>query len=169
LKLYIMRHGPAEDAAESGKDEDRALTPSGRDRVRIVAKALLDAREEPLTLFTSPLVRATQTAEIVAIVTDISGRAGTVEARRDLAPGGSVAGLVLRLASEHTRRVMVVGHEPDLSGLVTSILGQELGRPFEKAMVVGLHLSANRGSGRLRFVLEPKTLRFVWAPGVAPG
>jgi len=42
MKLYVMRHGPAEDFSASGRDADRALTPSGRDRVRDVAKALLD-------------------------------------------------------------------------------------------------------------------------------
>ena len=168
MKLYVMRHGPAEDVAESGKDEDRALTPSGRDRVRMVAKALLDAHEEPLNLLTSPLVRATQTAEIVAIVTDISERAGTVEALRQLAPGSSGIDLVFGLASEHRRRVMLVGHEPDLTGLVSHILDEPLDRPFEKAMVVGIHLPSNRRPARLRFILEPKALRFVWTTGRPP-
>jgi phosphohistidine phosphatase len=159
LKLYVMRHGPAEDASESGADGDRALTVPGRERVRKVANALLDAGEEPNSIFTSPLVRATQTAEIVAMVTNLSERAGTVEARRDIAPGGSAVGLVRDLASERRRRVMLVGHEPDLSGLVAILLGKAMGRPFEKAMVVGLHIPTDGAQGRLRFVLEPKTLQ----------
>jgi phosphohistidine phosphatase len=165
VKLYVMRHGPTEDAAESGIDGDRALTLSGRECVRNVAKALLEAREEPLSLFTSPLVRATQTAEIVAIVTNLGDRAGTVEARRELVPGSSGEGLARRLAFERRRRVMLVGHEPDLSGLVCALLGNVPCEPIEKAMVLGVHLPTDGTQGRLRFVLEPKALHFEWAAG----
>lgn len=165
MKLYVMRHGPAEEAADSGIDGDRTLTASGRERVRSVAKALLDAREEPLNVFTSPLVRAVQTAEIVAIVTNLGDRDGTVSARRDIAPGGTGVQLARRLASEGRRRVMLVGHEPDLSDLISTLLGAPFDGPFEKAMVVGLHVPSDDGRGRLRFVLEPKTLHLTSAPG----
>ncbi|MBN9165380.1 MAG: histidine phosphatase family protein, partial [Myxococcales bacterium] len=74
MKLYVMRHGPAEDNAPTGRDEDRALTPAGRERTRAVARALLAADEAPLTIIASPLVRALQTAEIVAAVTDLEKR-----------------------------------------------------------------------------------------------
>lgn len=168
MKLYVMRHGPAHDTAESGMDADRTLSPSGRERVKNVARALLDAKEEPLTIFTSPLVRATQTAEIVAIVTNVGDRGGTVEVRRDLAPGASPLGLARSLAFEKKRRVMLVGHEPDLSALVAGLLGEAVG-PLEKAMVVGLHLPSDGGDGRLRFVLEPKLPRLAWAPGASSG
>ncbi len=163
MKLYVMRHGPAEDLADSRADADRALTVSGRHRVHSVAKALLDAREEPLSIVTSPLVRAVQTAEIVAIATHLGERGGGVSVRRELAPGRSAHELSLRLASEGARRVMLVGHEPDLSELVGALLGSELGVAFDKAMIVGLHL-ASAGECRLRFVLEPKALRFDPAP-----
>jgi len=164
-----MRHGPAEEAAESGLDEDRALTPSGRERVRNVAKALLDAHEQPACIFTSPLVRAAQTAEIIALITHLSEKAATVEARREIAPGGSGVGLVRRLTSERRRRAMLVGHEPDLSELVSSLLGKGLQQPFEKAMVVCIRVSPAGGHSRLRFVLDPKTLHLDWAPGSGPG
>jgi phosphohistidine phosphatase len=165
MKLYVMRHGPAEQAADSGIDGDRALTAPGRERVRNVAKALVDAQEEPLNLVTSALVRAVQTAEIVAIVTAVGDRDGTVWAHREMAPGGAGVQLALRLASEGRRRVMLVGHEPDLTGLVSTLLGAPFERPFEKAMVVGLQISPDHAHGRLRFVLEPKTLHIARAPG----
>src|SRR5579859_7952669 len=146
MKLYVMRHGPAEDGAASGLDGDRALTPSGRERVRLVAKVLLDAEETPMRIVTSPLVRAVQTAEIVAITGEIGVRGGTVEVRREVAPGGDGAKLLERLALERAKRVMLVGHEPDLSALVNGLLG-EFSRPFEKAMVVGIHVpDGTRGS-----------------------
>jgi phosphohistidine phosphatase len=157
VKLYVMRHGPAEDHSESGVDADRALTVSGRERVRAVAAALSEAGEAPLTILTSPLVRAVQTAEIVAVVTELGARDGGVTVRRAVGPGGDAERLVRTLASEQKKRVMVVGHEPDLSGLVASLLGH-FGRSFDKAMVVGLHVPDQGGAVRLRFVLDPKSL-----------
>ncbi len=159
-----MRHGPAEDSAPSGVDGDRALTPSGRERVRAVAKVLVAEKEEPLRIVTSPLVRAVQTAEIVAIATKIGDRRGTVEVRREVAPGGDAAGLVYRLAAEGAKRVMLVGHEPDLSSLAGGLLGG-FGRPFEKAMVVGIHPIGAGARPKLRFVLDPKLLTLQAEPG----
>ena len=192
MKLYVMRHGPAEEQAASGLDGDRALTSAGRERVRNVAKALSLAGEEPARIVTSPLVRAVQTAEIVAIVTKLGERDGSVEVRREMAPGGDGAELAHRLAAEGAKRVMVVGHEPDLSAMLVALLGS-FSRPFDKAMVVALHplasaegatthrrarsfagdgprkprdeespdhLSSGVDAGKLRFILDPKTLKF---------
>jgi phosphohistidine phosphatase len=155
-----MRHGPAEEDADSGADADRALTAPGRQRVRDVARALLQAGEEPFDVVTSPLVRAVQTAEIVAMVTKLGDRHGTVRVRRELVPGGTSTPLVLRIASEGRKRVMVVGHEPDLSTLVSTLLGSSFGRAFDKATVVCLHLASETGAARLRFVLDPESLAF---------
>jgi phosphohistidine phosphatase len=167
VKLYVMRHGPAEDQADSGMDGDRALTASGRERVRNVAKLLLELEEEPIQIITSPLVRAVQTAEIVALVTKLGDRAGTVKVRRELSPAqGGGPGLVAALASSASKRVMLVGHEPDLSELTSTLLSSaprgepKMGPPsFDKAMVVGLHIEPGAGRPRLRFVLDPRGLK----------
>ncbi len=158
MKLYVMRHGPAEEQANSGVDGDRALTTSGRARVRAVAEALAQLGEEPLLILTSPLVRAVQTAEIVALDTKLGDRGGSVEVRRAMGPGGDSTALAHALVAEGRKRVMVVGHEPDLSDLVGGLLGT-FGRAFDKAMVVGLHLPSATGRARLRFVLDPKSLK----------
>jgi phosphohistidine phosphatase len=170
MKLYVMRHGTAEDHAESGQDFDRALTAQGREQVRHVGKALVDAGEEPLMIFTSPLVRAVQTAEIVAIVTRLSDRAGTVETRRELAAGNDPWELVRDLVRSSCKRAMLVGHEPDVSDLVGRLMGEPLPRAFGKGMVVGLSLPSDKsgeakslGHGApatLRFALDAKTLAF---------
>ncbi len=157
MKLYVMRHGPAEDFAASGRDADRALTPSGRDRVRDVARALLDADEAPHAILTSPLVRARQTADLVALVTNLEARPGAVEISQDLAPGGDGAGLARALVRANKKRVMLVGHEPDLSALVHTLTASRV--EMLKAIVVGI--AAKEDEMRLRFVLDPKTLR--WA------
>jgi phosphohistidine phosphatase len=124
--------------------------------VRSVAKALLEYDEEPLAIITSQLVRAVQTAEIVAVAAKLAERGGVVEIHREMAPGGEAFDLARSLARDGRKRVMLVGHEPDLTALVSALLG-DFGRPFEKAMVVGIQLTPG-GAARLRFILNPKTL-----------
>jgi phosphohistidine phosphatase len=154
MKLYIMRHGPAEDVSTTGRDADRALTPSGRDRVREVAQALAREDEAPSFILTSPLARALQTAEIVAAVTKLEARDGTVETTRDIAPGGDAVGLVRELANAKKKRAMLVGHEPDLSELVYRLTKRHV--EMRKAMVVAV--AVDDAQVRIRFVLDPKTL-----------
>jgi phosphohistidine phosphatase len=178
MKLYVMRHGPAQDDSPSGRDADRALTPSGRERVAAVAKALLDEGEAPFSILTSPLVRALETAEIVAEVTNLSRRAredmkaqragatGEIEIRRELGMGTEKLGLLAELVRAGRKRVMIVGHEPDLSMLVMSLVGHSLASGMGKGMVVGVkltpdpHVAGLEFRSTLRFVLEPKSL--VW-------
>ena len=176
MKLYVMRHGPAHDDSPSGRDADRALTVSGRERVAAVAKALVDAGEAPFSVLSSPLVRAQETAEIVAEVTHLSRRAredgkakragatGEIEIRRELGMGTEKLGLLAELVRAGRKRVMIVGHEPDLSMLVMSLVGKELESGMGKGMVVGVKLTPDPGvaglefRSSLRFVLEPKSL-----------
>jgi phosphohistidine phosphatase len=138
MKLYIMRHGPAEDLAASGLDADRSLTADGRARVRSVAKALVQRDEAPVSILSSPLARALQTAEIVAAVTDVEGRGGRVEVRREIAPGGSMLELVDELRRATRRRVM----------LVVGLGIQESVAPAE----------GYAWTVKPRFLLDPKTL-----------
>jgi len=177
MKLYVMRHGPAEDNSPSGRDADRALTPAGRERVRSVARALVEAGEAPFSIVSSPLVRALQTAEIVAAVTDLearvrgdksardAGATGAVEVRREMAPGGDKLALAAELVRQRRKRVMIVGHEPELSMLVVRLVGRMPEEGMLKAMVVGTRLTPTdagvEGIGftaERRFVLDPKTL-----------
>ena len=176
MKLYVMRHGSAEDDAPTGRDADRVLTPAGRERVRLVAEALELAGEAPFAILSSPLARALETAEIVAEVTHLARRAredekaqlagatGGVEIRRELGMGTEKLALLAELVRAGRKRVMIVGHEPDLSMLVMSLVGKELEAGMGKAMVVGVKLTADpRVAGlefrsTLRFVVEPKTL-----------
>ncbi|MDB4945973.1 MAG: phosphohistidine phosphatase, SixA [Labilithrix sp.] len=176
MKLYVMRHGPAEDAASTGRDADRVLTVPGRERVRLVAQALVEASEHPFTIVSSPLARALETAEIVAEVTQLSRRAredekaqlagatGGVEIRRELGMGTDKLPLLAELVRAGRKRVMIVGHEPDLSSLVMALTGNVPLGGMQKAMVVGLKLSPDRNvaglefRSKFRFALDPKTL-----------
>jgi phosphohistidine phosphatase len=165
MKLYLVRHGPAESQSRTGRDYDRALTAEGRQRVHLVAVELGKRGESPKRIITSPLRRAVETAEVMI---DALGLDLESEPSDDLEPGGNAAALVKRLVKELARKVMLVGHEPDMSVLAARLL-PSFSRGFDKAMVLGLGvLLAQPGSAgadgleaRGRFVLEPKDRRWV--------
>ena len=129
-----MRHGPAEDEATSGKDGDRALTPSGRDRVRLVARDLIRRGKTPHAVLSSPLVRARQTAEIVLHEAGLAP--SVLELRSELAMSGHTSKLVREVVGAKRKRVILVGHEPELSALVFELTGTSL--VMQKAMIVAL-------------------------------
>ncbi|MCL2777030.1 MAG: histidine phosphatase family protein [Polyangiaceae bacterium] len=186
MKLYIMRHGPAEDDSPTGRDANRALTKSGRARVHAVAQSLVDHDEAPLAILSSPLVRAFQTAQVVSAVIEFAARVraennsqssvaasvtSSVEMCPELGPGLDAIGLVSDLVRAERKRVMIVGHEPDLGMLVTRLVGESHIAHIEsgllKAMVIGIKLTPTaKASGvgftsKFRFVLHPKTLAWL--------
>jgi phosphohistidine phosphatase len=159
-----MRHGPAEDVSASGSDAERDLTPNGRERVRGIAKYLHASGEAPLTIVSSTLLRAVQTAEVMAANLDV-GAPMTLSTRRELAPAGNPLTLLAELREQKRRRVMLVGHEPDLSTFARTLLGRPLTRGFMKGMVMGLTVVdeptvENVWGTKFRFLLDPKMLSY---------
>jgi phosphohistidine phosphatase len=119
LPLLLVRHAPAEDSHPLG-DEARGLTPEGRAAFRTHARRL--ARLTPLTgILTSPLVRAVQTAELLA---DAVGLAG-VEVHGDLQPGRRAARRIVELAYEVGGGWALVGHNPSLREALGLLLGPD--------------------------------------------
>jgi phosphohistidine phosphatase len=161
VKIYIMRHGPAEDQAPTGRDFDRKLTSSGRARTEIAAQEL-GRWELPKRVVSSPLVRTIETAEVVIAAL---GLPFEFETREELAPGGDSLRLLGELALQGAKRVVLIGHEPDVSTLTASLL-PTWSRSFDKSMIVGLeldraalaHRTKDASSAKLRFVIDPKRL-----------
>ena len=161
MKIYIMRHGPAEDQAPTGRDYDRKLTSSGRARTELASHEL-GRWERPKRVVSSPLVRTVETAEVVISTLGLSL---DLETREELAPGGDALKLVGELATEGAKRVLLIGHEPDVSSLA-AVLIPNWSRSFDKSMVVGLKvdraslLSRPREAtpAKLRFVIDAKRL-----------
>ena len=165
MKLAIMRHGPAEDGSPTIHDADRALTAEGRIRVRLAAAALAAEAEGPLTIVSSPLVRALQTAEIVAARCEVESRGGLVLVKRGLSPGANLLEVLSGLRAERRKRVLLVGHEPSVGAVVSELLGRFLPRGFSKAMVVGVSITdeptaSDVWGAKFRFLVDPKTARF---------
>src|SRR5262249_14599157 len=148
MKLYLMRHGPAEDEATTRRDADRELTPIGRERVTSVARELVKLNELPQFILSSPFARATQTARIVADVTGVK----EYRTRRELAMSGPATEVVYELVRAAYERTMLVGHQPDLSMLVGKLAGHDtllenLGG-VAKGMVLALEVLST-GTARL--------------------
>ncbi len=123
MNLFLLRHGIAVEPDTPGyeKDADRPLTPEGERKLGQIAEAM-EALELSFDLIlSSPYVRARQTAEIVA--TALKARKA-LELSDSLTPGGSAKKLVelLNRLQPSPESVLLVGHEPHLSGLISLLV-----------------------------------------------
>jgi phosphohistidine phosphatase len=122
MRLYFMRHALAEDPTDKITDAQRKLTDRGIASTRQAARLIKSLGVKPNRFYTSPLIRAQQTADIVGKALGI-----TPEIRQELGPGFSVHAVAalthdLDVGSE----VFFVGHEPDFSTTISSLVGGRL-------------------------------------------
>lgn len=154
MKLYLIRHGEAIARCETVSEEDRWLTAAGRNDFRANARRLGKKVAVPDVIATSPLVRAVQTADILAETLRFDGE---VRVSQELAPGFSAEGLFrLAAACGSPRSLAVVGHEPDLGEVLARLLGRDEALPFKKGAIVSLKLEP-AGSGtpaRFRWLIQ---------------
>ena len=162
-ELYIMRHGIAiaRGSLRFSDDSKRPLIPEGKEKMREVARGLDRMGFEVDWIVTSPLVRAVETAEIVAASLASSVPVDFCDALR---PGGSPEGLIAFLAQRPNRRkVLIVGHEPDLSELAARLIGagSQANLAFKKGgcCMISLDQIPPRGPGQLVWWLTPRQLR----------
>lgn len=118
--LYFLRHGKA--GSPRARDDDaRTLTEAGEAALRAAAPLWRRLNLRPDVVLSSPLPRAVRTAELLC--EGIGLRHATVTSDR-LAPGASWGDLGRAMADHpDARRVMFVGHEPDLSSAVALLTG----------------------------------------------
>ena len=158
MRLYLLRHGKAEErAAWHGDDASRPLTAAGEEEVRREAEALHALGLAPDVIVTSPLARARRTAEIVSAGLGLEGR--LVEDAR-LGPGFDVARLE-QLAAAHgaPESLMVVGHEPDFSETIGALIGGG-DVAMRKGGLARVDVTGFvAGGGRLVWLLPPSLLR----------
>src|SRR5687767_6164044 len=121
MDFYVFRHGLAEESGPDWPDDEkRPLTAEGKQKTREVAAGLKVLSVMPDAIYTSPLVRARQTAEIVAKELGLLPR---VRETANLAPGASAEALFaeVREMSPSADAILVIGHEPDLGYLVSRL------------------------------------------------
>lgn len=114
-RILLVRHAIAETRAASGRDADRALTREGRKKMQRAARGLAALGVRPAVILMSPLVRARETAELVAGALD----GVDLELCDGLAPGVDERALTELLEKRYASgTVMLVGHEPDMGALL---------------------------------------------------
>ena len=119
MNLHLLRHGIAVDPSvpDFANDAERPLTPKGRRRMRQIAGAMSAMKISFDVIFSSPFVRARQTAEIVASALKQKKR---LQFSDELTPGGNPKLLIQQLNEFRPKpeNVLLVGHEPYLSQLI---------------------------------------------------
>lgn len=159
MELYFLRHAEAEAKTPGMEDTDRALTEEGRKVIGRVAEGLKRDGVRFDIIFTSPLLRARQTAGILA---DTSSTAsGPVETDALLVgspPGELVAELRGRKGLES---ILFVGHEPHLGGCISWFTGKsEEETRLKKGACAKVEVTSfEEGGGELRWIKKSEELK----------
>jgi phosphohistidine phosphatase len=156
VDLYLLRHADAGDPeAWLGPDEERPLSAKGQRQAERLGRHLAETRFRIDTLLTSPKVRAAETA---AIVGDLVGVRPRIEDRLAEGVDADVVRAILADADDPDA-VMLVGHDPDFSELLSGLTGTEL--RMRKGALARLDAPADLSNGGaiLRWLLPPDALR----------
>jgi phosphohistidine phosphatase len=160
MDLFILRHGKAEKSSDGTPDAARALTREGKEEVQRVARWMKGNKIRFDAIASSPLKRARGTAKIIATVL---GQENRLTLWDELAPGGD-QDTVCYNASHYGEKatVLIVGHEPALSLLISTIIGGN-GNGAIILTKSGLakiqnYTFARRPSGRLVWLLTPEII-----------
>jgi len=155
VELYFLRHGPAASIEEAGveRDSERPLTDDGLAVCTLVGEGLKRLSVRFDVVASSPLKRARQTADAVAAPLGIKDRVVVTEA---MMPGCTITDLADFVRSHrHAAKIVLVGHQPDLSELVAELVGGARMK-MPKAGLARVDLDeVAPGAGTLRWLLEP--------------
>jgi len=151
MKLFLLRHGKADWPDWTGSDDERPLTEEGIQEMRLVAAALKRLAVKPDVILSSPLPRALRTAKIAA-----EALGAPVEVRAELKPGFDRGACDTLLAMRDGADVMMVGHEPDFSCLVRSLIGGRI--KLSKAATAAVEIGAELAAPRLIWLFPAKLL-----------
>lgn len=149
MKLFLVRHAAAVERDGDVPEEWRYLTPEGRKLFRKTARTMANEGVTPDLIITSPLLRAVQTADVLA---ETLAYGGPLVARGELQPGfdpEALCGLLDECRS--LRELVLVGHEPDLSGLVASLLNLSGDFSFKKGGAIRLKIDPADPQGTVAF------------------
>lgn len=142
MKLIFVRHAAAIERSVEITEEERYLTSEGRVFFRKTAQTMLKNGIEPSLILTSPLIRAVQTADILA---ETLSFIGPLVVSGALAPGFDLPALQ-KLYDDYrsANELVLVGHEPDFSCLIASLLDLPSGFNFKKGAAISLKVDPAR-------------------------
>ena len=149
MQLYFLRHGEAEDYQPD--DHARALTTKGKARIQTAAQVLHKLKIDLTKIYTSPRIRALQTAQIIGhelgldphITEDMNYGFNHMALAKIIAPHGE---------NDH---LMLVGHEPTLSQTIAHLTGAHI--DMKRGGLARVDIGkANLKSGILVWLIAPK-------------
>jgi phosphohistidine phosphatase len=148
-QLWLLRHGEAE-PHDARPDDERRLTDRGRAQARAAGAALAALKVEIHLAFTSPKVRARDTALLACEAL------GVEPVGHDPLAGGFDAdeALAIMAVAGADQRVLVVGHEPDFSQVVHDLGGGRI--DLKKGGIAAVRLDGARGE--LIVLLRPREI-----------
>ena len=152
MQLYFLRHGEADWPDWKKSDDERPLTDFGKKEMRDVAKFLARLNVRLNLIVTSPLPRASQTAEIAADYLKAKLRKDEL-----LAPGFGMSELRTVVKRHHAKTLMLVGHEPDFTTVISGLTGASL--KLSKAGVALVDVDPESEQGKLLWLFPPKIAR----------
>lgn len=161
MNLYILRHAHAADMDGEviTTDADRPLTDKGHHQVELIAEGFKRLQIPVDAIFTSPLVRARETAEGVCKLLNIPNLA--VHEFKRLIPGSPSKKLSKHLMGIEEENVILVGHEPDLSEHTAWFIGNKhVSIKLAKGAIACLSfpIAPGKDMGELQWLLTPKTI-----------
>jgi phosphohistidine phosphatase len=161
MRIHFLRHATASDRART--DALRKLTSEGKEEAAAAARLLRSMKVRPARLFTSPLVRARQTAKIVSEALD----GISIDVWDELSPGASPAAFLHRLKTcADDEEILVVGHSPSMPAFLATLIGTGRGDAvrLSKGGLAAVDYDPKPSSrGQLRWLLNRKQVRLLAA------
>jgi phosphohistidine phosphatase len=153
-QLWLLRHGEAE-PHDARPDADRRLTDRGREQARVAGCALAGLKVQVHLAFTSPKVRARDTAVLACEALGVE----PIDHAALFAGFDVSDALELLAAAGPQQRVLVVGHEPDFSQVVHDLTGGRI--DLKKGGIAAVRMDGTRGE--LIVLVRPRELERICA------
>ncbi len=156
MNLYLIRHGKAETISSSGRDFDRKLSTEGKRKIEEICSKLKSLKIQIDSIYSSPLLRAKETADIFKRYFEPNSPVNIIQ---ELSPGVDVQNL-LKTISNETSNTALVGHEPDMSYILSDLCGKTNVK-FKKGGIAKIVFEGKLqlSNGRLEFLVTPKLLK----------
>ncbi|SRR5690606_8020245 len=159
MNIYLIRHSKAEKASAVSGDFERKLTEEGKHLIKAAAekwKHLVDSFDY---IVSSPLVRAHQTAKIIA---DVFDHKDEIILDKNLGSGGSVEDIINTANSLDGEDIAFIGHQPDLSNYLSAFISSSGAHAeFKPAAIakISFHNRAQVSKGYLEFLIPAEVLK----------
>lgn len=155
--IVLLRHGIAEPHGTRADDDARILTETGNRRMKQIGRGLEKLFPKAEVIYSSPLIRCVETAEWVE---KAYGSSITFKTSDALKPDASIDDFRALIDGSEARRIICVGHEPNLSKTMLAMTKMSSGGTIElkKGGCYGIRIFAG-GAAQLEWMLPPRVLR----------